>query len=936
MSYTLSRTHDRDHSNVSFVPPVSFVSLFVPNTDHTGTLRMRVDEQTLQRTTTCGKNCTTCPHINTESVIRAHSTGTNHGMVTDAAHDCNTKGLIYLIECRKCHYQYVGLTKQSLKQRLSGHKYTIKNEGQTLLARHFTSPDHGLTDLTIRVLQLIGTDNKLLHEAEDFWIRTLNTAYPLGLNERVRGCHGLIHAKLYDGSTGTPYLQNKGPGRIRQRGKHKSSKPAFTIEQTIAHLNNELRDAAPLQVLVFLRGLRQPIIRALRQALTTTRLDHSLRIAAAFSSGLITARYQPKRREPKITVIAQYVNHGLSAVLYDNIFHHRQLRRILPDVTEIGVRIAYKRDAPLGRLICNHTSFLKTLTTDTILEFNRHTCDCAHSPYIYAPHGHVITGDLKIIEDLRLRTIMGYGSKYRIPVEVNIDNVVEQTNELLSQFIRKYKGEHKHNLNAYCERYRFIIDDRISRYKASHLSGTITPRVHSMIKRLQHKYIIAPADKASNNLVIMCKKYYLQAMCDEMGMHVDTAGRIRVEGNDVYEPTAHTLDTLTRRHAIIAARYHAAIGNDNMIIPLINGIPKLHKVPYKMRFLAGARLSTVKNVSIIAHKILKCLYTVFKNYCGVISDRGTRPNSFWSINNSSDAIKCLQRPGTIKSLITLDFSTLFTALSHNDIKTNLNWLINKMFTGPGRGQVLAVGRDKAFFTKEIKERAFAMDVTETMLLMEDVIDNAFVTFAGSMFRQTKGVPMGGNCSPMMADLCLTVMEHRYIMDATVSVQYGLRYVVRYIDDILVANYDCFPDIAKDIYPSELILKRADNPLDDRVAFLDLHINRHPILNIDLYDKTRDFNFQVVKFAHVTSNVPPSSTYQIFYSQLVRISRIATERDSWLIRVLELNNACLQVGANHVRLSNTFGRFCGKHQNLLWKYGIYTDNDRITVALAVLK
>ena len=220
-----------------------------------------------------------------------------------------------------------------------------------------------------------------------------------------------------------------------------------------------------------------------------------------------------------------------------------------------------------------------------------------------------------------------------------------------------------------------------------------------------------------------------------------------------------------------------------------------------------------------------------------------------------------------------------------------------------------------------------MDEMEVKLLMEDVIDNAFVMFAGRMFRQTRGVPMGGNCSPMMADLCLTVMEHRYIMSAPTSVQYGLRYVVRYIDDILVANHEAFSDIAKDIYPNELILKRADTPTSHMVAFLDLHIHRKSPLKIDLYDKTRDFNFSVVKFSHISSNVPPSSTYQVFYSQLVRISRIITDNTDWIVRVRELSTACGSTGADTALLANKFGHFCHNHQNLIWKYGIYTDADR---------
>jgi hypothetical protein len=268
-------------------------------------------------------------------------------------------------------------------------------------------------------------------------------------------------------------------------------------------------------------------------------------------------------------------------------------------------------------------------------------------------------------------------------------------------------------------------------------------------------------------------------------------------------------------------------------------------------------------------------------------------------------------------LATFDFSTLFTALSHLDIKFNLNWLIAKMFDGPGKGMFMAIGKDKAYFTKDRKTHV--LDKFQVMMLIEDVLDNSFVTFAGIILRQIQGVPMGNNASPMIADLTLTIMEHRFMMARKQEkdpLQYQLRYVVRYIDDILVINYDDFADVAKRIYPLELVLKRADTPTDDKVAFLDLHIRRTARIDIDLYDKTRDFDFTVVKFSHISSNVPPNSIYQIFYSQLVRISRIITHRSTWIIRIKELVSACEEIGADKQRLAGEFGGFCHKYQNLL--------------------
>jgi uncharacterized protein (DUF779 family) len=47
------------------------------------------------------------------------------------------------------------------------------------------------------------------------------------------------------------------------------------------------------------------------------------------------------------------------------------------------------------------------------------TCDCSHSPFQYIPSGHVITGDLNIIQHENLRKVISHGPKFREPQYIN-------------------------------------------------------------------------------------------------------------------------------------------------------------------------------------------------------------------------------------------------------------------------------------------------------------------------------------------------------------------------------------------------------------------------------------------------------------------------------------------------------------------------------------
>ena len=39
-------------------------------------------------------------------------------------------------------------------------------------------------------------------------------------------------------------------------------------------------------------------------------------------------------------------------------------------------------------------------------------------------------------------------------------------------------------------------------------------------------------------------------------------------------------------------------------------------------------------------------------------------------------------------------------------------------------------------------------------MLEFLVDNIFVVFAGKVFQQVVGIPMGTNCDPLLADIFL--------------------------------------------------------------------------------------------------------------------------------------------------------------------------------------
>jgi hypothetical protein len=100
---------------------------------------------------------------------------------------CETPNIIYLLFCSKCKKsQYIGETKNSLKQRFYQHRSNININTGTLVTLHFNQVDHSLDDMRCIVIEKVYSQihsRRLAREA--FWVSKLKTLSPYGLNTKL-------------------------------------------------------------------------------------------------------------------------------------------------------------------------------------------------------------------------------------------------------------------------------------------------------------------------------------------------------------------------------------------------------------------------------------------------------------------------------------------------------------------------------------------------------------------------------------------------------------------------------------------------------------------------------------------------------------------------------------------------------------------------------
>ena len=154
---------------------------------------------------------------------------------------------------------------------------------------------------------------------------------------------------------------------------------------------------------------------------------------------------------------------------------------------------------------------------------------------------------------------------------------------------------------------------------------------------------------------------------------------------------------------------------------------------------------------------------------------------------------------------------------------------------------------------------------------------------------------------------------------------SFNFTFRYIDDVLSLNNSRFGDFVDRIYPIDLEIKDTTDT-DRSASYLDLHLemDSEGQLRTKLYDKRYDFNFLIVNFPFICSNIPAAPAYGVYISQLIRYSRACGSYqdflDRWLLLTRKLVNQRFLVPVV-VTLKSPLGKFYSRHPDLVNRCGI---------------
>ena len=141
---------------------------------------------------------------------------------------------------------------------------------------------------------------------------------------------------------------------------------------------------------------------------------------------------------------------------------------------------------------------------------------------------------------------------------------------------------------------------------------------------------------------------------------------------------------------------------------------------------------------------------------------------------------------------------------------------------------------------------------------------------------------------------------------------------RYLDDILNINNVYFGNMVSQIYPSEHQLNKVKTS-DKEATFLDLNLSiSNDIVSTKIYDKPDEFDFEIVNFPFLDGDVPCSTSYGVYISQLIRFAGASSYVTDFNTRSKLLTQKLLKQGYRYHKLCKTFSKFYRRHYDLIFK------------------
>ena len=208
-----------------------------------------------------------------------------------------------------------------------------------------------------------------------------------------------------------------------------------------------------------------------------------------------------------------------------------------------------------------------------------------------------MTGDLRFIENSKLRKLLSKGPNYREPKFVNYKKCLLSVQSALTSTVSKPTKKYNLPQNSLVGWVNSILDrvrERINILKTTKVHLKVKPILKDpdviiYLENLHSHYVLVPIDKASNNVAIICKRFYIERIVQEIGLCGSSSETYKVSAKNINDVISNNIELCSHLKLDVSEKHHS--------LPIMYWMPKMHYTTSRARFIIASTVCSTKPLS---------------------------------------------------------------------------------------------------------------------------------------------------------------------------------------------------------------------------------------------------------------------------------------------------------------------------------------------------
>jgi len=394
---------------------------------------------------------------------------------------------------------------------------------------------------------------------------------------------------------------------------------------------------------------------------------------AGDQGGVRTVR-ELKRERSEVVWQVEFKNPGFDKLGLAGLVREESIQKLVPPwFREKWPSVVYSYVHPIRKEVLNYKKVLEETQGQSLEEIS---CSCGEDHRGRWRHeglGHVVTGDLGIVRDDRLRELLERGPKYRERREVEWEEVEREVEGTIDGMLERWGGREgvaQEGLAEWREAVRERVRKKVARLRAEPAVRQKERVLESRegkraLEELQREFVLVSADKSENNVVVVCRRHYVQRLREELES-------VDEQGKRTYEETGVRVEETVEKQIAAVEKFGLKVEEAHHKLATLYWTAKMHKEPPKERFIAASSKCVTKVLSQQLSKCLKQVQEEMKRVCEQERrESRSKVSKFWVVESTDEVVSkigLVNGRGAARSVDSFDFSTLYTKLQHRELR----------------------------------------------------------------------------------------------------------------------------------------------------------------------------------------------------------------------------------------------------------------------------